>query len=250
MIPGVVAANTAVAKPANPASEILTALLSWWDFEEADGATTYVDARGYFNLPAFSSPTTQASGKVGRSLEYAARARLDSTTDARFRYGDESFTLFCWYQRETAESAGTLFGRENPSANYSYAIQVTAAGLAQFVISPSGSTTGLTTVSSAPADDVAWHFVAAGYDAERDVAFIILDGARVESPHTGGAYAGVIARFGINARYSSGSTSSNVCETRVDSAGVMGAAISDAQYATLYNAGAGLNYASLLALAA
>jgi hypothetical protein len=239
----------------NPdAQSILASLISWWDFEETSGGT-WSDAHGANPLTSNSvSAMTTASGKRGRSTECLSAGEWAENADTtKFAFGDESFTVFLWHYPVSSEpSYAYIAGKYYAdSARRSYELsRQSSTGNFVVTLSVDGSATTIHQGPSKTATDTAFNLLAFGYNATTDMGFLIVDGARSEFAHAGGMFSASTARFCIGARRSSvgGTAASGL--GRHDSAGVMSSAITDAEFAVLFNAGSGLNYSELAALAA
>lgn len=238
---------------------ILASLVSWWDFSETTG-TDIADEHGSSPLLAAVdiSGITASPGKPGNFANTSSNTHTISVISSKLdplKVGDENFTVFLWHKRTTSNnpSAGSesaLLARNYGADQYSYEINVTGGtpDVYQFNISADGTTF---TAVSGPEYSYAsssFDFIAAGFDKDRGMAFIIVNGTRFEASHSGGAYAASTARLGVGKRVNSGGTTTRIKWGGYDSAGLARLAVTDDQYAVLYNAGAGLNYADLVAL--
>lgn len=243
--------------PVSIAQSIRNSLISWYDFEESTG-TVANDQHGNNDLTygVDAASMTTASGRAGRGVQSNANAEIvyDNSAGryADFAFGDESFTLFTWHLRTTASNPGdsavaALISRYDTSANRSYELSVFGGSpdTIRFFISSDGGAANTVVGPEYNYSVLAWDLLACGYDAENDQAFLISEGVKYTAAHAGGAYAAGTARLAFGGR------SSNTAATKqasYDSAGVMHGAMTLDQYNLLYNGGAGLNYAGLLAI--
>lgn len=250
--------------PGAAAQSLLDHLISWWDFEQTTG-TTFTDAHGTSPLTIAEvaiTAMTSASGKLGRCLDltggsgyaYAAGAANDAF---KFTTG-QSFTLFLWVNAEAVDpGAGVnyhLMGRNFITSNQSYFLAITGSSTDSYVLYKSAdgaSGSGVTGVVFTPS--AGWKLVAAGINAATNNAFIIINGVRTESALGSSALYNATSRFSLGREIGSGGTPSGSypyhAPVKMDLAGVMNTAITDDEYAVLYNAGGGRTYADVVALA-
>ena len=254
MIPGIMAAQMRVAGGGEtPAQAILNNLISWWDFEESSG-TDIADAHGGFPLVSSAdlSTMTSESGVVGRSTDCTANFRWLSRPDSStFAFGDESFTVFLWHYPISTEPAVAGIAGKYATTGTERSYEVTRlASTNKFRVNLSNDGTAATSHDgpTKTPTDTAFNLIAFGYNATTNMGFLIVDGVRSEFAHAGGCFSGAASRFGIGGRVDNAGSPGALGRGRHDSAGVMAKAITDAEYAVLYNAGAGLNYAGLVAL--
>lgn len=248
----------------SPAMQVLNNLVAWWDCEESSG-TILSDTHSTKTLTtnANMSAMSTASGKVGRAIdidttgEYAYAA---GSVNDNFKFGTGSFTVFLWHYRLDTSPApggyGYLISRYRTAGNQrSYRLGVDASVIPtkyEFAVSTDGNIGGTFFRVFGPDYGVSgsWDFIAAGYDAGAGEIFIIVNGTKFVTPHTGGVFAGATSRFAIGTSVAdTPSDTAGPKGGRYDSMGVMSSAINMDQYNILYNAGNGRNYAQLVAAA-
>ena len=239
-------------EPDPDAQSVLANLISWWDFEQASGFS-FTDSHGSNHL------TTQVgvggistdSGKVGRSTAFSGSTDFTyMDNSSSFAFGNESFTVFLWHYPVSGEPTTACIASKYFVTGDQRSYDLTRSSTGNFAVSLSSDGSSIT-MHQGPAKspvDTAFNFLAFGYNAATDKGFLIVDGVRSEFTHAGGVYAASTAQFCIGARRSNVNTVAVVGFGRHDSSGVISTAITDAEYAVLYNAGAGLNYAGLVAL--
>lgn len=258
MIPGIMAAQRRVGGGPSPAQSILTNLISWWDFEAKDG-TDFPDAHGPAPLTASNVAVGTTTGKVGNavSLSGSVYISVDGALDDDLIFGDESFTLFFWHFRNTtnnpaAAAVAYLAGRyrtTGDSRSYTCRVLGGTPDVYEFGVSPDGVSFVGVQDGEYIYDPLGWDFIACGYDKEAGNIFLSVNGGAKEvTAHTGGVYAGGTALFAIGASVNAAHSSAGIKNGLYDSAGVCGKALSEGEIVVLYNAGAGLDYAGLVAL--
>jgi len=258
MIPGIVAGQMRTGSTV--AESIRTSLLSWWDFSENGTGTAFADSHGSNHLTASAATSTlsTASGRAGRALEVNAVGEHAYLGDAtKLAFANQSFTVFLWHYRNStqnpASGAGTIlmskYWTDGDQRSYELIVAGGEPGDSyRFNLSSGGALASTTSIDGAAYiySPLGWDFIAGGYDADRDMAFLIVNGARYEQSHAGGAFAASTAKLAFGSRKAGDNAVGATKYGRYDSAGAINKAITDAEYAVLYNGGAGLDYAGLL----
>lgn len=258
MIPGIMAQRRVVAGGMSDAQVIVANLISWWDFQAKVG-NDFPDVHGASPLTVSNVAVGTATGKVGNamSLSGAVYASVDSELDDALVFGDESFTLFFWHFRDTtnnpaAAAVAYLAGRyRTTGGSRSYTCRVLGGtpDRYEFGVSPDGA--GFVGVQDGEYiyDPLGWDFIACGYNKEAGNIFLSVNGgAKATTAHTGGVYAGGTALFAIGVSANAAGSTAGSKNGLYDSVGVCGKALTEAEIAVLYNTGAGLDYAALVAL--
>lgn len=246
---------------ATPAQSILNSLLNWWDFE-VDSGSVFASAIGAAGLDHSSSSIGVATGKVGNAMNNPGSfyVSVDNANMAPYQLGANSFTLFLWHRRDSANNPSEgavayLMGRWRTTGNARcYTCRVIGGATTdsyQFGVSTNGiDFNGVLgpVYESGVAD---WDFLVCGYDKDAASIFISVNGGtKTEAAHSGAIYTGGTARLALGASVNADASAAGYARGLYDSAGICTKALTDAEIAVLYNSGAGLNYAQLQALAA
>ena len=147
----------------------LTGLAHYWSLDDLTGAR--VDSVGGLDLTAHNGVGIGPGKiKIGASLT-ATSAQYLSHPDP-LPLGDESFTFAIWFKRASLGDSHMLVGKDQPSGR-DYFVTVEPAGAISFSFMHDG---GLSRIVTPPiANDLAWHFVLASYDADADLMSLRAD---------------------------------------------------------------------------
>ncbi len=244
----------------SPAKSILNSLISWWDFTETTGSVFY-DSHGIspLNISGGTAATLGGTGKNGRGFHIPtaggfAYASGNANDPFKIQNG-QSFTLFAWINIAVDASYGQhmhLMGRADIPDQQSYFLALYGGDTDSLALYTSATgATGISQVAQLNPAGSGWQLVAAGINAETGKTFLIKNGVRTEETFAGPLYGGATSLFSIGRAVSSAGTQSPgypfPAYGTFDGAGMLNKAITDEEYAVLYNSGNGITYSNLQA---
>jgi hypothetical protein len=249
------------------ASSILSNLVAYWEFEQNDATTTFLDSHSNNHLSVMtagtpnstSSVTTTTGAKVGRAFNHNGntdRTAYIPRSNTRLDIANRDLTFGGWMQANTTSgSARWVMGRTGSSGSQ-YVMTLTIDSTTDrldLIATTDGST--ITRLTSAILPATGLHFVAATLDRINNVLRLRVTGAggtcNVTTPFTGALYtAANTANFCIGDGLSGDSTFFSGNREPVnglfDQCFFVNKALTDAEYAYLYNTGSGRSYASIV----
>jgi hypothetical protein len=209
---------------------------AYWRLDEASGFLAHDYLGGnYGNLTGMSG-TEWAPGKINNSLS------LDGVNDF-INIGDKelvstAFSFTAWVNPVNAATGdqNILSKYQTFGDNRSYVIRIGGndvfIGVSSDGTNASGKLTQLETTTNKLTND--WNFIAATYDGSTIALFVNGSTPEASITHSGGVYGGGVAPIWI------GRQSYNYFSGMVDEMAVWDRALSQAEMATLYNNGAGI----------
>lgn len=249
---------------ATTGAAVLADLVAWWDFEQNGSGTSFLDSHGGNPLTLSDSTTSgrsTASGRKGRASNWPNAPHSSSAYVPRANTSMDAngpFTLGAWiYFNEMPADDLTRFllGRLGGvgAQQICYAVQLrTQASQQQFnFLVRNSSDTALISAphtTGLPLAAGQWYFVVMG--VAPGVFRRYVNGVKEEGAYTDGVQSGGNSNFSIGNGRRADTTdwdNSRTVGMRVDSVFYMNRGITDAEVALLYNGGAGMSYADLLA---
>src|SRR3990167_1406152 len=163
-------------------------LISWWDLEEATGATRN-DSHGSNNL-ADNASVLQTDGKVGKCADFTAASSqyLNIADNASLSVDDIDFSFAFWAFKVGAATQGCI-GKVTTWANaVEYYIYFDAS---RFRFRVSNGVAGASVVADnfgAPSDST-WYFIFAYHDSvANEIGISVNDGTPNTTSYSGGSY--------------------------------------------------------------
>ena len=158
-------------------------------FGVVDGVTSYVDAVSLkraaidrsvaANHPIVVGTVNRSAVVTGAELAayggFSASNYLQVPYSADFDVGTGDFQIECWLWEAPNSATETIFERDSAVTNQRWTLEITAAGLLNWIIDD--GTTTVTVTSTAVVDDSRWHHVVAG--KRGTVQELWIDGVRV-----------------------------------------------------------------------
>lgn len=250
-----------------PGAGLIEDLVAWWDFEENTSGTQFLDARGSHHLNIINSGTS-----AGRSVSGGRKGRASSWPDAAHSDGAQiprsdtafdangNFTLGAWFyfnEMPSDDLTRFLIGRlgGTGASQICYAIQLRTAASQQqisFIVRNAADNANFAASQSigGPLQINTWYFAVLSMDT--GVMNRYVNTTKQDTSYTDGVQSGGNSNFSVAQGRRDDTTdwdNSRTVSMRVDSAFYMNRAITDAEVALLYNGGAGMSYADLLATA-
>ena len=247
-----------VSQPGGAAGNgLLNALIAYWPGNEASGNALDLHTNALHLTDA--NTVTSAAGLVyATARQYTAaicKYHARAADDVLFSTGDVDFTIavWCWMDSKTASErivskwTTAVAGREY-TCGYLFAwdrffLQVRD-------MADATTTTVQANTLGSPSIN-AWYLIIAGHDAANNLAWICVNNGAVDTqPHAGGVFDSA-SRFAIGT--DNVGSGANMWDGRIGptmfwkSAAGGGGVLTAAQRTALYNAGAGLPYASFTA---
>jgi hypothetical protein len=220
-----------------------TSLISYWELNEASGDR--VDAHGTNDLVEQNSGIASTTGKVSSAvlLDRSEGEFLSIADNADLSTGDIDFTFCTWVYANTA--AGYIAAKCDGAPQNEWALDSSGTSDAyRFYVSANGSS--FTVLSSAVTSALStWRFIVAWHDSVANTINIqVDDGTPDSTAHSTGVYDGT-SNFNLGNRETAFTT--ECWNGRLDQAGFWKRVLTSGERTTLYNGGAGLSYAGVLA---
>lgn len=251
------------------AFDLYNACQAWYEFEQNDATTSFLDSHKAHNLAVLNSETTAArstaSGKAGRAAVWpsatsnssgAQLARADTALDG----GAKSFTYGMWVyfnEMPTNDVTRVLAGRlgGTGAGQLAWFIQLrTLSGSQGFVFSGRNSADSATSTvihtGGVPLATGRWYFVVLSYDYPLGVINAYVNNVKQTATLTGGTYPSTTANFAFNNGRLSDTTNWDTSRTvgcNNDSAFFVDRVLTDEEVAYLYATGNGKSYSLLAA---
>lgn len=244
-------------------------LVEWWDFENNSADTAFLGSKNSYPLNLLNSQTTAtqstASGRKGRAADWPAAAGNDagqvSRSNTAFDFGDQGFAVGLWvyFNEMPSDDLGRrIVGRygDDSGANANYALSLRAfPGAQQFQLSVrnaanTGWSAALSHTTGQPLVTGTWYFVVFAHDPTGDQLSLYVNGVKQTLAWSQGVYSGGTANFSLHSmRYNDISyySTARTVGMRTDCLFAMNRLITDDEVNYLYAAGAGKNYADLIA---
>ncbi len=258
----------------NPdATAIYDDLVAYWDFEENDGTSSFLDSFASNDVGLVSSGTSTTAAKSDASGLIARRfASSDSDWTARIPrantaldLGDVDWTYWTWLKCNSTTLGSTRFvmGRpgSNSGSNLNHGLRLSGVTeTLDFFVSSTGSGVSANADSGVAPSASNWTLIACTLDRVNDEIVIRARAVgagsitKVSTAFPGALYTGSNdANFCINDAIAGDSTFFSgdraVVSGGYDAAGVALKALTDAEFNVLFNGGVGLSFSQLQALA-
>jgi hypothetical protein len=221
-----------------------TNLVSFWEFEEASGASSYVDAVAGANNLIPSGTITQVAGQVGNAAQAASGSFLKNTAPSGLSFASSAFTVAAWFNSTNFDN-GIVCKYDIGAGQREWALLM-EVGIGKFTVSVDGSDPGrttVTTVSATPAINV-WNLMIAWRSLTDDKLYLQLNNGTPDSvafSHTNtiftGAAALTVASLTTSSIYDNGLTA--------DQTGIWSRELSSGERSAIWNGGAGLAYSAM-----
>ena len=242
-------------------------LVEWWDFEDNSAATVFTGQKNSHPLNLINAQTTatqsNASGRRGRASNWSNANSNDAGQVPRavtaFDFGDQSFTFGMWvnFNQMPSDDLGRFlmgrYGDFTTSANYGLFIG-TLAGAQRFqlIVRNSAAASSITVqhATAMPLTTGAWHLVIGAHDHVNDELVFYVDNVKMTQSWSQGINSGGTGNFSVGNGRKGDNTYLDTTRTvghKADSVFVMNRLITDGEVNYLWNAGAGKNYADLIA---
>lgn len=255
------------------ASGIFADLVAWWDFEENDATTAWIDSHSTHDFTLLASRTTSQdsagtgiASKVDRSvliLPTSDTGGYVPRADSAFDKGDTGFSFGGWVRFSTVGTNDFnhyIMGRwgslTEGSGYQSYQIGFYSkwfpANISKFtyVARNAGDTTTTSVQHSTIISHSTYYFVVYVHDAINNTISLYVDGVKESTAFSGGPYATGTANFSFGNGFRSDTTyydTTRDIQHNLDSVFFVNRAITDEEEAYLRNGGSGMNYAQLVA---
>ncbi len=218
-------------------------LVGFWNLNETSG--TRADSTTGSNL-ADTGSVGSAAGKINTAANFSGSNYLSVADNARLSMGDIDFTLSGWvYMGDKTDNRTVVSKYDSNGVNQrEYLIQYNLVNdRFQFFVSSDGSSGASIFADALGSPSInTWYYVVAWHDSVSNTINIQVNNGTVNSS----AYSSGV--FNGTAAFALGSASqgiSSLMNGRIDAVGVWKRVLNSVDRTTLYNAGSGLEYASL-----
>jgi hypothetical protein len=203
-----------------------------------------VDSYASYDLTPVGSPTN-ATGKHGNGVDLEEVSSQYLSGGNVMALGDTDFTFGFWFKPESLPTAGTmLFTKWNTNLNEYQCYVAATTNKVTFDVS-NGVATGRGGVNSNVALTAGnWYLIVLYHDSVNNLLGISVNGETLITSATTGALGTSTADFRIGARQQ---TAPFYADGVFDSFGVWGRVLEQDDVTNLYNSGAGLTYAQVIA---
>lgn len=222
---------------------ITDSLISHWKLDEASGNA--LDAHGSNTLVETSGTIGSAAGKVGnsRDFELGETEHFLIADNASLSTGDIDFTLAAWVNPESITGANMWIAAKFGGAGArEYGLRLTAAGLAEFIISNDGAGSVLATNTTFGAlSPGTWYFLVGWHDSVNNEISVYTNGTVTTTAYSLGV-------FDSTAGFSIGANSGNIqhFDGLIDEVSFWKRVLTSTERTQLYNGGNGLAYPFLV----
>lgn len=219
---------------------LIDGLISFWEFEEAGGATRE-DAHGVNDLTDNNTVQT-ATGVVGfcADFEFNNSEFLSRVDNADLSFGDEDFTICAWVWFESKTNYMGIVCKHASPPDQEYGLYYDqAVDRINWFVSADGTAIGQVNASTLGSPATAtWYFVVCWHDSVGNTLKICVDDGTVDSA----AWANGV-RDGTNIFTVGNLGTTNFMDGLIDQVGLWGRVLTAAEITDLYNAGNGRDYA-------
>lgn len=225
-------------------------IVAYWKLDESSGNATDATGNGYTMTNGGSSGVTFVAGKIGNSAHFENTYPNNQDSFSRSGLGSDlaEYTISFWVKSSSTTanndsgviSAGSWAG----AGQWTVILRTNGAGSAFLYWDVYGNSTG-NGISSTTGGlfDGTWRHCAVTYSDTTDTLKFYIDGSLDKTSTSVGA--GTIDNTGITnfiGQYLVGSNYRGFNNGELDEIGLWGRVLSDAEIASLYNSGSGLQY--------
>lgn len=233
------------AAAAAPGNGLLNSLLAYWPSNEAGGANDLLDLHsGGYTLTQVGSPSS-GTGKVyaGARQFDASSDRFSRTSEAALQFGDTDFTVSAWVNLANVTNEQSIISKYLTTGNQREWLLEVINGIFRFYVSNDGTATNALSTTDTVSIGT-WAMLTAWHDSVgNNIYAVVNNGTPVSKAHSTGIYSGTgkLQVSGIN-----DTTPITITGTGALAGPFMiwNRVLSAADRTSVFNAGAGLPYAS------